>query len=126
VSELLAVAAGGALGAVSRHVLAQWAQTRSGADFPVGTLVVNLVGCLLLGAVVAALAHGPAANERWRLLVGVGVLGSFTTFSTWSYETLALLEQGRWGAAALNVGVQLAVGLAALVAGRAAMGALLR
>lgn len=125
-SELLAVAAGGALGAVSRHLLAQWTQARAGVDFPLGTLVVNVAGCLFLGALVAALAHGPASNERWRLLLGVGVLGSFTTFSTWSHETLALLEQGRWAAAALNVGAQLALGLAALVAGRAAMGALLR
>ncbi|GJM22445.1 MAG: putative fluoride ion transporter CrcB [Planctomycetota bacterium] len=125
-TELIAVAVGGALGAVGRHVLAQWAQARAGADFPVGTLLVNLLGCLLLGAIAAALAHGPAAQERWRLLLGVGLLGSFTTFSTWSFENLALIEHGRWGAAALNVFGQLLLGFAALMIGRAGMTAVLR
>lgn len=120
-----AVAAGGALGAVARHGISLWVQQRAGGATPLATATVNVLGCLALGLLVGALPS-MGAPERWRLLLGVGVLGSFTTFSTWSLDGLLLIEQGRWGTALVNVGAQLVLGLVALWLGRALVLTLLR
>jgi CrcB protein len=108
--ELAAVAGGGALGATSRHLLSQAVYQWLGRGFPWGTLVVNVVGSLILGAVYVLLIERTTTNhDAWRLLIVVGFLGALTTFSTFSMDTLALLEQGnplRAGANVLaNVGV---------------------
>lgn len=95
---LLYIAVGGAGGALARYALAGWIQDRAGFGFPWGTLVVNVLGCLLIGFAMRyleALRVGPEV----RALVAVGVLGGFTTFSTFGYETVALMEDGAWGRA---------------------------
>jgi len=122
VPELLSVALAGALGATCRWKLGAWAQasalgtTRLG-PLPVGTLLVNVLGCLALGLLAGAASTGVPA--RWRLAVGTGFLGSFTTFSTFSVETVQLAQAGSLGLAALNLSLQLLLGGAAALAGLA-------
>jgi CrcB protein len=125
VLRLLLVCGGGALGSGARYLVATWAARLLGADFPRGTLIVNVTGSFLLGLLFTATAGKPDADEL-RLLLGAGVLGGFTTYSSFNAETLALASGGRPGAAVLYVGSTLVLGLAAgllgLAAGRALAG----
>ena len=95
----LVVAAGGALGAMARYradsLIGRWA----GAGFPWGTVAVNLIGSLLLGLLIGAAAHGLHLSQEMRALVVTGFLGAFTTFSTFSLNTVTLIERGDTGAA---------------------------
>lgn len=117
----LYIAAGGAVGAVARFGLTSWVQGRGGLHFPWGTLVVNLTGSLLIGAALRYFGAMPASAEV-RALITVGLLGSFTTFSTFSYETVVLLEEGAIArAAAYSLG-SLLLGVVAVYAGMAAVG----
>ena len=100
--ELLAVAAGGALGALGRYWLATAAQRIGGSGFPYGTLTVNWVGSLLIGVLFVAFERS-GLHQDLRLLLTVGLLGAFTTFSTFALETLVLIEQGAWGRALANI-----------------------
>jgi CrcB protein len=112
------VALGGALGALARYGISGWVYDRIGENFPWGTLVVNLVGCLALGLVVRWLQVSAVAPEV-RPFLTIGVLGAFTTFSTFSYETVALLQEGQWLRAGLYMGGSVVLGLIAMVAGMA-------
>jgi CrcB protein len=116
-SQLLLIAVGGAAGAVARWLLAGQAQRLVEGPFPLGTLVVNVVGCILIGYLATALAGPVLVREEVRLGLLVGLLGGFTTFSSFGYETIALLRDGQAGAAALNVALQNGLGLAAAWAG---------
>lgn len=116
------VALGGALGAVCRWQvggLAQrhWIGHLTWGHLPVGTLVVNVLGCLVLGALAGLSAD--AVPPRWRLAVGTGFLGSFTTFSTFGVETVKLAQDGLPLVAAANLALQLGCGLVAATAGLA-------
>ena len=93
------VAFGGALGAVARYATGLLLKTTSG--FPWATLSVNIFGSLLMGVVIGWLSRQSTPNEALRLFLAVGILGGFTTFSTFSLETLQLLEQGEWRTAFL-------------------------
>ena len=113
---LLYIALGGAVGAVARYGVGGWVQDRAGFAFPWGTLVVNVVGSLLIGFTlryVEAVRLGPEI----RALLAVGVLGAFTTFSTFSYETVALLEEGAWRRALAYTIGSVALGIVAVYAG---------
>lgn len=111
--NLIAIAAGGALGALLRHGLAYSAQHWLGKGFPYGTLAVNIIGSFLIGAVYAALIERAALSEAWRSFLIIGLLGAFTTFSTFSFETVSLIQSGALIKAALNLllSVGLCVGL---------------
>lgn len=124
--ELLAVGLGGFAGAVARYSLAGWVQQWSGARFPAGTFVVNLLGCFAIGAFMAAAQERLPLPPETRLFVTLGFLGSFTTFSTFGYETLELLRAGDFGRALLNVAGQVVLGLSAVALGAAAVRALWR
>jgi CrcB protein len=103
VYKLTLIAIGGAGGAVARYVLAGWGQRLTETAFPLGTLLVNLVGCLLIG-IGAAIFAGPAiVREEVRLGLLVGFVGGFTTFSTFGYESFALLSEREWWLATLNL-----------------------
>lgn len=115
--SVVGVAAAGALGALARYVLGNWLATRLPSAFPLPTLIINLLGSMLLGFVVGYGIERGRLPEQWRLPVTAGFVGSFTTFSTWSVETVVLLEAGRWGLAAVNVGLSPALGLSAVWAG---------
>ena len=95
---LLLVMAGGALGSAARYLTGRAALAALGPDFPYGTLAVNLIGGLLMGLLAGVLAR-TGASEAWRLFVGVGVLGGFTTFSSFSLEVATMIERGATGLA---------------------------
>ena len=120
---LLTVALGGGLGAVARYALTLWAVQRFGTGFPWGTLLVNALGALLVGALIALLQERTLVGEYWRPLIIVGCLGSLTTFSMFSVELLQFIERGNWALAIgyLFASVVLCVALVALgmQAGRA-------
>ena len=119
----LLVAAGGAVGAALRYLLGGLMQSRLGPDFPWGTFIVNVSGCLLIGVVLGLVERGALPAEA-RLFLAVGVLGGYTTFSTFGYETLRLIENGDAIPALLNAFGQLALGLVAVYLGLAAARAL--
>jgi fluoride exporter len=98
------VAAGGAAGAVARYLTDLAARTRWPTGFPMGTFTVNVVGSLLLGVAVG-LGEQTLITDDGLTVVGAGVLGSFTTFSTFGFETVRLLEEGRLRLAATSVGL---------------------
>jgi CrcB protein len=114
--QALAIAGGGAVGALLRYWTALAVHGRLGTAFPYGTLVVNVVGSLLMGFLYIWLLERLAAGPALRGFLLVGILGAFTTFSTFSLETLNLVEHGQLGKAAANVllSVTLCVAAAAL------------
>ena len=116
---LLVIVAGG-LGSGARYLIGQWAVNAIGPQFPIGTVIVNLTGCFALGA-VAQLAGSGMLTPEARAAVGAGFLGGFTTYSSFNQETIAMFSSGATGAAVLNVAVTLAGGLAAGLAGAAAV-----
>ena len=117
---LALLAAFGALGAICRYAVSGWMAQWWGTGFPYGTLVVNVVGCFLLGVVVhLGLATTGVLSGTTRTVVGIGFLGSFTTFSTFGYETIRYLEEGARLLAFANVAANLLLGLAAVWAGLA-------
>ena len=110
------VAIGGGIGAMARYGVAQWTGNRFGWTFPWGTLAVNVTGSLAIALVMTVLlARG--ADPIWRLLLVTGVLGGYTTFSAFSFETLALFESRRWEAAVLYIAGSVVLGLAACALG---------
>ncbi|SFU92755.1 fluoride efflux transporter CrcB [Halomonas korlensis] len=112
---LLMVAAGGALGSMSRLAVGNGVSAWLGAGFPWGTLAVNLSGALLMGLLAGAVGlPGPEAPRPGWALLAVGLLGGYTTVSSFSLQTLLLWRQGRTGAALANVLVTLLAGFAAL------------
>lgn len=106
---VLLVALGAAVGAPARYLTDVWIQTRRDPVLPLGTMTVNVVGSLVLG-LVAALSTAPGAPSWLLPLVGTGLCGALTTFSTFGYETLRLVEDGSWREAGANVGLSLALG----------------
>lgn len=102
-TQVLAIAAGGAAGAVLRYWTSTGVHRLTGAGFPYGTLIVNVLGSLLIGLLYVLLVERLALGAHWRAALLIGVLGAFTTFSTFSIETLNLLEQGEQLKAALNI-----------------------
>jgi CrcB protein len=92
---LLFIALGGASGAVSRHLLANWVHTLWEGHLPLGTLLVNVLGSFAIGIVYVLVAEKQLVHADWRGVLMVGFLGAFTTFATFSLETIALLEAGQ-------------------------------
>ncbi len=116
--RLLLIGAGGFLGALARYALSGLVQQRTAGLFPLGTLAVNLLGCFVLG-VLSALAEGwSALPANVRIFLTIGLLGSFTTFSTFSHETVALFEDGESARALWNIAANVGAGIAAVLLGR--------
>jgi CrcB protein len=112
--SLVFIAIGGALGAVLRYGVSVSVYALLGRSFPYGTLFVNVSGSLLMGLLSVLMLERFNIGPEWRAAVLVGVLGSFTTFSTFSIETLNLLEQGDWVRAMSNIVLSVLVCLAAV------------
>ena len=119
------IAIGGALGAVARYGLGGWVQRASGLAFPWGTLTVNVIGSLAIGFLVVWLQASQASTEL-RAFAIVGLLGGFTTFSAFSYETVALAQSGQWARAAVYAVGSVMIGVLAVLGGMAAAQAALR
>ncbi len=115
--NILVIGMGGFLGAVSRYGVAVWIGQRWGRSFPLGTFVINVSGSFLIGLLMPLLTERFIVNPQWRLLLVVGFLGAYTTFSTFEYETGALLKDGQWLYAGLNVMGSVVAGFIALKIG---------
>jgi len=107
----------GALGTLARYGLQGWVQDRSGTGFPSGTLLVNLSGCLLLGAIGQYSLNHLSIPPDWRTGITIGFFGAFTTFSSFGWETVRMLEDGEWWKASLYVGTSVIGGIVAVMAG---------
>ena len=116
-TKYLLVAAGGALGAMARYALSGWVSDATTGRFPYGTLAVNLIGCFIIGFFLTLALERFSWSAELRVFVTVGFLGAFTTFSTFSYETVELLRGGIYLTACLNMGANLLGCLAATSAG---------
>ena len=115
---LILVAAGGATGAVMRYLLSEQTLRTVGGAWPYGTLTANVLGSLLMGCLAGAVAlRGGADGEKLRLLLGVGVLGGFTTFSAYSLEVVLMIERRAYGQAAVYSLGSVALSVAALFVG---------
>lgn len=116
-ASIVLVSAGGFLGANLRYSLSVWAARRFGPIFPWGTLVANVGGSFAIGVVLGLLAHRVTHDGSIRLLLVTGFLGGETTFSTFSFETVALVRLRRFAVAASYLGITLLAGLLAVCAG---------
>lgn len=112
----LVVGAGGFIGANARYILGRWVTQKWGSAFPYGTFIINILGCLILG-LFATLATRLAWNDNWRLLIAIGFVGAFTTFSTFEYETFELMRQGNLLRAGANLICSVMVGFFAVYLG---------
>ncbi|MCK9240079.1 CrcB family protein [Desulfocurvus sp.] len=117
--KLVLLGLAGGLGALARYGLAGLVQRLAGGSFPAGTFVVNMAGCLLFGLAWGLLEDRAGLGPQARAVVLTGFLGAFTTFSTFMFESAALLRSSQWAYAALNIGGQNLLGLACLLAGLA-------
>ncbi len=117
-TPVLLIALGATMGATLRYYLTIWAATQLGIGFPYGTLLVNGIGSFVLGFfLILVSVRMQSSNMHLRLLVATGFCGSLTTFSTFSYETVELLNNGNLTGAFVNVAGSLVLGLLAVVAG---------
>lgn len=111
-SDLLAIAAGGSLGAVLRHLLTVASTTWAGAHAAIGTTIANLLGCFVIGFLIVLAGDGSPSwwSDRMSLAARVGMIGSLTTFSTFIAESMAFMGQARYGAAGMYIGANLLLG----------------
>ena len=116
-SKIFVVAFGGAAGAVARYWLGGLINSRWPMQFPMGTFVINVTGSFIIGFVLTMVGERITVNPNWRLLIAVGFVGAYTTFSTFEYETLKLIEEGNLLSAALNIILSCAVGFVAVWVG---------
>jgi len=113
----LVVFAGGGIGSVARFALALWIGRRWGRSFPLGTFIINVSGSFLIGLLMTLMAERFLENPEWRLLLVVGGLGGYTTFSTFQYETGKLVADGELIYAVLNIVLSVVLGFVALKLG---------
>jgi CrcB protein len=125
-ARFLWVCLGGAAGTGARYWLGGWVQRHAGSGFPVGTLAINLIGSFLLGAIMEIGVAGGMLAPTLRVALATGVMGGFTTYSTFNYETLQFFRDGAWTAGTANVAATvfgcLLAGVAGLAAGRVVVG----
>jgi CrcB protein len=115
--NVVAVAVGAAVGANLRYGLAAWAGQRFGTAWPYGTFIINILGCLAIGLLLTLAATRLPLSEPLRLLLVTGLLGGFTTFSSFGYESFALLASGKWLEAASYILASVLIGLGAVFLG---------
>ena len=124
--RFLLVCLGGAVGTGARYLLGGWVQRVAGSQFPFGTLSVNVIGSFVLGLLMHVALTTDTLSPMMRLTLTTGVMGGFTTYSTFNYETVESLREGAWGLAGLNVaitvGACLAAGFLGLASGRLLVG----
>jgi len=111
--RFLLICCGGAAGTGARYLLGGWIARTAGGSFPWSTLVINVSGSFAIGVIMAAALRTGAMSETTRIVLTTGVLGGFTTYSTFNYETLELVKQGAWAWGVLNAAMTFAGCLAA-------------
>ena len=125
-ARFLWVCLGGAAGTGARYWISGWTQRHAGSGFPAGTLAVNLIGSFLLGVLMEIGVAGGGLAPTLRVALTTGVMGGFTTYSTFNYETIQYLREGAWALGAGNVAATLfgclGAGVAGLAAGRGLVG----
>jgi len=109
---IFAIGAGSFIGGVFRYLLSMLIQAKTTTNFPLGTLIVNIIGCFFIGIVFGIFDRGQMSNE-WKLFLATGVIGGFTTFSAFSYETFVLFREGHAGYALLYIFASVILGLLA-------------
>jgi CrcB protein len=114
------IAAGSAIGGMARYLLGGLLQRQTGATFPVGTLIINITGSFLLGLIMRYAVDSPTLSAEARAFLTIGFCGGYTTFSTFSYETVALMEDGQWPRAAVYVSLSVGLSLVGVFLGIAA------
>jgi len=121
IRQLVWIGAGGCVGAILRYVVSGWVQTASrNFDFPYGTLAVNLIGCGVIGFLSAGDILRGILSPQARLFLLIGLLGAFTTYSTFGNESLTLITDGKFGASLAYIGLHLVLGLGFVWLGHAA------
>lgn len=115
--EYLFVAIGGAFGAISRFAVSNWVAEWLGSTLPYGTFVANITGALFLGFIMTLATEQARVSSDMRLLIATGFIGAYTTFSTFTWESMQLLTHGRLWDGILNIALSLIVGLLAILAG---------
>jgi CrcB protein len=118
--NVLIIGIGGFLGAIARYAIGLWIGQRWGRSFPLGTFFINVSGSFLIGFLMSLFTERLMLNPQWRMFFVIGFLGAYTTFSTFEYETGALLKDSEWLIASLNVVLSVLVGFAALKLGEGA------
>lgn len=113
---IVAIGIGSCIGGISRYLLSQFIQSKFLSAFPYGTMAVNITGCFLIG-IVFALSERVSVGIEWRLFLATGVLGGFTTFSTFSNETVGLLRDGQFRDAFFYIACSILIGLLATFTG---------
>lgn len=119
--QVLVIGFGGFLGTIARFGLSGLVHKHFGGYFPYGTLVINILGCLVIGILMYLIEDRSMFGPTARLFLTIGLLGGFTTFSSFGYESVELLRDGDYRSAAFNVGASVVLGLGAVWAGRALM-----
>ncbi|HOZ81422.1 MAG TPA: fluoride efflux transporter CrcB [Bacteroidia bacterium] len=113
---ILTIGFGSFIGGMIRYMLSLFIQSKTVSEFPVGTLLVNIIGCFLIGVVYSFAEQGKMAVE-WRLFIATGILGGFTTFSAFSMESFMMLRNGYYGMMTVYVFLSLAIGISATIGG---------
>jgi CrcB protein len=115
----LVISLGGILGANARYLLGNWIAARYGTSFPYGTMVINVSGSFVIGFFLVLITERFVVHPNWRLFFAVGFLGAYTTFSTFSFESAALMQDGSWWLALTNMIGSVVLGLVAVLTGMA-------
>lgn len=116
-TKLLLVAVAGGAGALARYGMGSAVQRLSGAEFPLGTLIVNVVGCFLFGLIAGLAEQRLPLSKETELVLLTGFMGAFTTFSTYAFHTGLFLHERQWGLAVLNIASHNVLGVALLLLG---------
>lgn len=117
--QYLVISLGGILGANARYLLGTWIAERYGTSFPYGTLVINVSGSFVIGLFLTMISERFVLHPNWRLFFAVGFLGAYTTFSTFSYESVVLIQDGSWRLGLVNMLGSVVLGPIAVVMGMA-------
>lgn len=115
--SFLLISTGAIIGANLRYFIQDWAAQRLGTSFPYGTLIINITGSLILGFFMTVATERFLIDPRWRVMISLGVLSSFTTFSTYTFESMALIQAGQWQLGVVNLVGSVLLGVFAAILG---------